>query len=98
MIVQKAAYGLSSPDLRDPASIKKFNEGLAVNETSLYDTSNIANIYSVEKLWIAVNKEVDKDEWLMPAQTVNAYYEANRNQVNSIKYVYVYLCFATNIS
>lgn len=33
-------------------------------------------------MWKKVGQPIDKDEWLMSAQTVNAYYTPNSNEVN----------------
>lgn len=81
LLSPRAGYNINSPDLRDPVSIAKFNQGLDVNKTSFYDTLNILNEFYTLKSWQVVGKKLDENEWLLPAQTVNAYYDANRNQV-----------------
>lgn len=81
LIKHKAAYSIVSPDLRNPASIREYNDGLFVNKTSFYDTKSISNEWVSKNLWKRVDQKIDRDEWLMPAQTINAYYNANNNEI-----------------
>lgn len=74
-------YSIISPDLRNPSSIKKYNEGLSVNKSSFYDTEIITSSWYSDKMWKKVGQKIDKDEWLMSPQTVNAYYTPNTNEV-----------------
>ncbi|KAI8645200.1 hypothetical protein BD408DRAFT_382441 [Parasitella parasitica] len=81
LIAHKVAYSTVSPDLRQPLSIEKYFQGLYINETSFYDTDNILSAWFSKKLWAKAGQEVDKDEWLMSPQTVNAYYTPNGNEI-----------------
>lgn len=52
-----------------------------MNQSSFYDTERIVSYWFSNKMWEKVGKEIDKDEWLMTPQTVNAYYTPNTNEV-----------------
>lgn len=80
-IEHMVAYSTSSPDLRQPNSIKEYNEGIYINETSYYDTENLLNTWNTKKQWANAGKPVDRDTWLFSAQTVNAYYNPSTNQI-----------------
>ncbi|KAL7320762.1 hypothetical protein PS15m_000621 [Mucor circinelloides] len=80
-IEHMVAYSTSSPDLRQPNSIKEYNEGIYINETSYYDTENLLNTWNTKKQWAKAGKAVDRDTWLFSAQTVNAYYNPSTNQI-----------------
>lgn len=75
-------YSVISPDLRNPSSIQEYNEGLTVNKTSFYETEVISSVWYSNKMWKKVGQPIDKDEWLMSPQTVNAYYSPNSNEVS----------------
>lgn len=75
------AYSTVSPDLRQPDSIKEFNEGIYINETSYYDTEYLLHTWSTKQQWAKAGKSVDRNEWLFSAQTVNAYYSPSTNQI-----------------
>jgi putative endopeptidase len=57
--------------------------GLKVDESlSLYENlANIAEWRTLDVLNRTVNKTVDKSEWHMPAQMVNAYYSPTTNEI-----------------
>ncbi|RCH85801.1 hypothetical protein CU098_002675, partial [Rhizopus stolonifer] len=81
LIKHKVALSIVSPDLRQPNSIKEFNQGLYVNENSFLATENGASAFYASKTWNKIGKEIDKDEWYMSPQTVNAYYSPNENEI-----------------
>ncbi|CEP16542.1 hypothetical protein [Parasitella parasitica] len=81
LIAHKVAYSIASPDIRQPLSIEKYNEGIYVNETSFYDTGNIIVTWFGRKMWKEAGQKVDKDKWYMSPQTVNAYYTSNGNEI-----------------
>lgn len=81
LIRQKAAYSIVSPDIRDPASIQAYNEGLSVNKTSFYDSNFIASNWTLEKMWKNVGQKPNTEEWSMSPQTINAYYSPNFNEI-----------------
>ena len=57
--------------------------GLQVNDSlSLYENlANISEFMTQEEIQRKVNKPVDKMEWLMTPQTVNAYYNPTTNEI-----------------
>ncbi len=57
--------------------------GLQVDESlSLYENlQNISEFLTLEELQRKVNKPVDKMEWLMTPQTINAYYNPTTNEI-----------------
>jgi len=81
LIKHQAAYSTVSPDLRQPNAIKEYNEGIYINETSYYDTDDLLTTWYTRKLWAKAGQPVDRDEWLLSPQTVNAYYSPNSNQI-----------------
>ncbi|KAL7334729.1 hypothetical protein PS15p_200316 [Mucor circinelloides] len=81
LIKHQAAYSTVSPDLRQPNAIKEYNEGIYINETSYYDTEDLLTTWYTRKLWGKAGQPVDRDEWLLSPQTVNAYYSPNSNQI-----------------
>ena len=56
---------------------------LVVNDTlSLYENlANISEYFHLDKLNKRVGKMVDKQEWLMSPQTINAYYNPTTNEI-----------------
>jgi len=55
--------------------------GLQVKEGDLVGTSALIGKYEWARELSRLNKPVDKDEWGMTPQTVNAYYNATRNEI-----------------
>ncbi|KAL9545203.1 hypothetical protein MBANPS3_007261 [Mucor bainieri] len=80
-IEHMVAYSTVSPDLRQPNSIKEYNEGIYINETSYYDTEYLLKTWATKKKWAKAGKTVDRNEWLFSTQTVNAHYYASTNQI-----------------
>ncbi|KAI8645201.1 hypothetical protein BD408DRAFT_459995 [Parasitella parasitica] len=81
LIAHKVAYGTVSPDIRQPLSIEKYNEGIYINETSFYETETLITSWYSRKMWEKAGQKVNKDEWYMSPQTVNAYYTPNGNEI-----------------
>ncbi|KAI8972991.1 hypothetical protein BDB01DRAFT_808279 [Pilobolus umbonatus] len=81
LIQHKVGYSTVSPDLRKPSSLQTFYQGLYMNTTSFYHSESAISIWLVRRMWKKAGKPYDKDEWYMPAQTVNAYYSPNSNEI-----------------
>lgn len=81
MINHKVGYSIISPDLRQPNSIQEYNQGLEVKEDNFYQTENLISKWYSEKMWKKAGQPIDKNEWLMSPQTVNAYYSPNTNEI-----------------
>ena len=84
-----------SPETKEKAQDKlsKFNvkigypdkwetyEDLNVNESSYIENVLTSNVYHVKDNLSKLGKPVDKDEWFMTPQTVNAYYSPTFNEI-----------------
>ncbi|KAI8889921.1 zincin, partial [Backusella circina FSU 941] len=73
-IKYKVAYSTISPDTRSPKSLAKYYDGLTLNETSYFSSEIEIMTWGTKKAWKDIGKPVDKDEWSLSPQTVNAYY------------------------
>lgn len=56
-------------------------DGLDVKDDSYWANVRRANIFDMEYMLSKVGKPVDRDEWLMSPQTVNAYYNPTTNEI-----------------
>ncbi len=54
---------------------------LKINDNDLFDNILQCSKFNMEYTLSKVNKPVDKTEWDMPPQTVNAYYNPNLNEI-----------------
>jgi len=73
-LTQKIGYPTVSPDVRDPASLKKYYSKLKLSEDNYFGNTLAVIEHSLDKEWSQAGKPVNKDEWGMTASTVNAYY------------------------
>lgn len=55
--------------------------GLEIKEDSYYANVMRSNEFDMAYMFSKINKPVDKDEWLMTPQTVNAYYNPTTNEI-----------------
>ena len=55
--------------------------GLEIKDDSYYANVVRSNEFDVDYMMSKINKPVDKDEWLMTPQTVNAYYNPTTNEI-----------------
>jgi endothelin-converting enzyme len=62
-IVQKIGYPTKSPDIMDPAKLKKFYGTLPVNSSSYFDNAVSMTKFQVRDMWKALGKPVDRDQW-----------------------------------
>ena len=54
---------------------------LDIDSTSLWDNMKRATAFEYDHMLSKANKPVDRSEWLMPAQMVNAYYNPTTNEI-----------------
>ena len=54
---------------------------LVIDSTSLWDNMKRATAFEYDHMLAKANKPVDRTEWLMPAQMVNAYYNPTTNEI-----------------
>ena len=55
--------------------------GLEIKDDSYYANIIRSNEFDMAYMFSKINKPVDKDEWLMTPQTVNAYYNPTTNEI-----------------
>ena len=55
--------------------------GLEIKDDSYYANVMRSNEFDMAYMFSKINKPVDKDEWLMTPQTVNAYYNPTTNEI-----------------
>lgn len=48
-------------------------------------------------MWNTVDQKLDEEQWLLPAQTINAYYNANNNEVRVMQCIIVESAFTDTI-
>ncbi|KAL9596977.1 MAG: hypothetical protein Q9219_005446 [cf. Caloplaca sp. 3 TL-2023] len=80
-IVQKIGYPTKSPNLLDSSAIQNYYEPVNIsNATYFGNTLAIAKFKSHQE-WSKLGKPTNRDEWLMTAVTVNAYYNPSGNEI-----------------
>ncbi len=57
-------------------------EPLNVKKQSYVANVKAAYQFEVQRQWQKMNRLIDRDEWDMPPQSVNAYYDVSQNQIN----------------
>ena len=55
--------------------------GLQTDRNSLYENLKNAAVYNLKLNFDKIGKPVNKDEWFITPQTVNAYYSASKNEI-----------------
>ena len=55
--------------------------GLEIKDDSYYANVVRSNVFDMDYAFSKINKPVDKEEWLMTPQTVNAYYNPTTNEI-----------------
>jgi len=55
--------------------------GLTIKKDTYYENIKRSNIFENARMFAKAGKPVDKDEWLMTPQTVNAYYNPTTNEI-----------------
>ena len=69
-----------NPKIGYPDKWKDYS-GLAVNKQELLQNYRNANIFEYQREINKLGKPIDRDEWFMTPQTVNAYYSPSMNEV-----------------
>lgn len=65
-----------------PDKWKDYSKMNVSDELSLYENlANISEFFWIDRLEQKVNKPVDKSEWFMSPQTINAYYNPTTNEI-----------------
>ncbi|KAG0165707.1 hypothetical protein DFQ28_006795 [Apophysomyces sp. BC1034] len=79
-IKHKLGYPVLSPDTRSPSSLGNYFSSIQIDQTSYFKNEQSTTKWILNKGWNKLGKPVDKDEWLMSSQDVNAYYTPNYNE------------------
>ncbi|KAI0395968.1 peptidase family M13 [Xylariaceae sp. FL0594] len=79
-IDQKIGYPTKSPDIMNPEALRDYYEGLDITD-SYFNNSLSSNQFSSKQTWSALGKPVDRNEWGMQADIVNAYYNPPGNEI-----------------
>jgi endothelin-converting enzyme len=80
-IVQKIGYPTKSPDIMDPEGLRSYYEPVKITNHTFFENAVRIQQFYAEKEWSALGKPTDRDEWLMTAPTVNAYYNPPGNEI-----------------
>lgn len=81
-IKHKVAYSTLSPDEQSPQSLDEYYANITLTEDSFFDNEMSVLRWSRNRMWNRVGQPVDKDEWHMMAQEVNAYYSLTNNEAS----------------
>ncbi|GAP91007.1 putative endothelin-converting enzyme [Rosellinia necatrix] len=79
-IDQKIGYPTESPNIMDPDALRNYYKGLKITD-SFFGNSLSSNKFSANQTWSALGKPVDRGEWGMQADIVNAYYNPAGNEI-----------------
>jgi endothelin-converting enzyme len=79
-INQKIGFPTKSPNLMDPANIQQWYTLLNVTDDHF---SNVlaSRFFSEQRDWRSLSKPVDRNEWQMMADDINAYYSPSGNEI-----------------
>ena len=79
--MQKIGYPVKSPDIRNATTIKVYYESVNITSTNYFSNALSIAEFDVNKMWSALGKPTNRDEWGMSAETVNAYYNPPGNEI-----------------
>ncbi|KAI0556144.1 peptidase family M13 [Xylaria curta] len=79
-IDQKIGYPTTSPDILNPEALQNYYKGLMITD-SFFNNTLSSSKFSANQTWSALGKPVDRGEWGMQADIVNAYYNPAGNEI-----------------
>ncbi|KAI0485484.1 peptidase family M13 [Xylaria cf. heliscus] len=79
-IDQKIGYPTTSPDILNPDALRNYYNGLVISD-SFFNNTLSSSKFSANQTWSALGKPVDRGEWGMQADIVNAYYNPAGNEI-----------------
>ncbi|KAI2631671.1 peptidase family M13 [Xylaria nigripes] len=79
-IDQKIGYPTKSPDILNPGALRDYYNGVVITD-SFFNNTLSSTQFSAKQTWSALGKPVDRGEWGMQADTVNAYYNPAGNEI-----------------
>jgi len=80
-IVQKIGYPTKSPDIMNPRSLSHYYQSVSIKSSEYFNNALSINRFEVARVWSALGRPVDRDEWGMTVPTVNAYYNPPGNEI-----------------
>lgn len=80
-MTRKIGYPTGTPDTLSPVSLSEYYGALHVNKGDHFGNILNSNAFEVRDMWKKIGKPVDRTEWEMTPQTVNAYYNPPGNEV-----------------
>ncbi|KAH0264085.1 peptidase family M13, partial [Aureobasidium melanogenum] len=81
LIRQKIGYPTQSPDITNAGELQHYYSNISIAATTYFANKLSVVKHDVRESWLQAGKPVDKDEWGMSAQTVNAYYNPPGNEI-----------------
>ncbi|KAI5207661.1 endothelin-converting enzyme [Aureobasidium subglaciale] len=81
LIRQKIGYPTQSPDITNAGELQEYYSNISISATTYFENKLSVVRHDVRESWSQAGKPVDKDEWGMSAQTVNAYYNPPGNEI-----------------
>ncbi|RUS22887.1 hypothetical protein BC937DRAFT_95451 [Endogone sp. FLAS-F59071] len=96
-LIQKVGYATSTPNILSPISLAEYYESLTVFRDDHFENQLSANKWAVRGMWNKLGKPVDRGEWLMTPQTVNAYYNPTSNEVRAGAFLLLRIVFPAGI-
>ncbi|KAJ2990571.1 hypothetical protein NUW58_g2883 [Xylaria curta] len=79
-IDQKIGYPTKSPDILNPDALRDYYKGIVIT-SSFFNNTLSSSRFSANRTWSALGKPVDRGEWGMQADIVNAYYNPAGNEI-----------------
>ncbi|KAH8162956.1 hypothetical protein CIB48_g5296 [Xylaria polymorpha] len=79
-IDQKIGYPTKSPNILNPEALRDYYKGLVIKD-SFFNNTLSSSKFSSNQTWSALGKPVDRGEWGMQADIVNAYYNPAGNEI-----------------
>ncbi|KAI8964961.1 endothelin-converting enzyme 1 [Daldinia sp. FL1419] len=79
-IDQKIGYPTTSPNVTNPDALQTYYSGLKVTG-SFFNNTLSSNKLETNRTWSKLGKPVDRGEWGMQADIVNAYYSPSGNEI-----------------
>lgn len=80
-IKHKVAYSTISPNEQSPESLDAYYATMSMTDSFFENEMSVLK-WSRNKTWNRIGQPVDKDEWDMMAQEVNAYYSLTNNEAS----------------
>ena len=79
--INNLAWMSDETKLKAQEKLATFHSTLEIKDDSYWNDIKRANLWNYAEMVAKAGKPVDKDEWLMTPQTVNAYYNPTTNEI-----------------